>query len=408
MRTPDEVEAMLALKRKGWGVKKIAREFGCCAKTVRRRLIEGGWRPYKTPERPRTLAAHADWLKERLIRHAGNADVVRQELAAELGLTVSLRTVERAVAPFRREIAAQARATVRFETPPGRQLQIDFGMRTATIAGRPERVWLFVATLGYSRRGFVRAFRSERQGAWLDGIEGAFAHFGGVTEEVLLDNARALVTVHNAATREVVFNERLHSFARYWGFRPVACAPYRARTKGKDERGVGYVKKNAVAGRLFESWAAFEAHLEAWMRDISDCRIHGATGEPPIERFVRDEAATLRPLAGRPPFRQVRDLIRSVQSDCCVEVDRTAYSVPWRLIGESVHVCVSGGRVRISHAGRLVAEHAEGERRTRMIDPAHFRGVAGAAPRARRESLDQGASIARPLADYEAVAGGRW
>jgi hypothetical protein len=110
----------------------------------------------------------------------------------------------------------------------------------------------------------------------------------------------------------------------YWGFRPVACAPYRARTKGKDERGVGYVKKNAIAGRSFESWAEFEAHLDHWMREISDRRIHGATGEAPIVRFERDEARSLRPLNGRPPFRQLRDLIRVVQSDCCVHVDRTA------------------------------------------------------------------------------------
>ncbi|MGM0693407.1 MAG: hypothetical protein ACQEUN_08380 [Pseudomonadota bacterium] len=68
-----------------------------------------------------------------------------------------------------------------------------------------------------------------------------------VLEQVLLDNARVLVDHHNAASREVVFNERLAAFARYWGFRPVACAPYRAHTKGKDERGVGYVKR-AIAG----------------------------------------------------------------------------------------------------------------------------------------------------------------
>ncbi|MBU6406872.1 MAG: IS21 family transposase [Alphaproteobacteria bacterium] len=230
---------MLALKRQGWGVKKVAKEFGACAKMVRRFLKAGGWAPYKTPERDRTLAGHEAWLKERLIRHAGNADGVRQEMTAEIGLAVSLRKVEPAVAPFRREIAAAARATVWFETPPGRQLQIDFGERCVMMAGRSERTHLFVATLGYCRRGFVRAFKSQRQSAWFDGIEGAFAHFGGETEEVLLDNAKPLVTLDEVATREVVFNDRLHAFARYWGFRPVACARFRARAKGKDERGVG-------------------------------------------------------------------------------------------------------------------------------------------------------------------------
>ena len=215
----------------------------------------------------------------RRICHAGNADGVRQELAVEIGFAVSLRPVERAVGPFRGEIAAAARATARFETPPGRQLQIDFGARCVMMAGRSERTHLVVATLGYCRRGFVRAFKSQRQCAWFEGIEGAFADFGGVPEEVLLHNAKPLVTLHDVAPREVVFNDRLHAFARDWGFRPVACARRRARTKGKDERGVGYVRKNAIAGRSFESWAELKAHLDDWTRAISDRRFHSATGE---------------------------------------------------------------------------------------------------------------------------------
>ena len=103
-------------------------------------------------------------------------------------------------------------------------------------------------------------------------LEGAFRHFGGVTEEVLFDNDRGLVEHHDRATREVEFNTRLHSFAEHWRFRPRACAPYRARTKGKDERGVGYVKRNAIAGRRFATWSAMEAHLEAWTREIADVR----------------------------------------------------------------------------------------------------------------------------------------
>ena len=176
--------------------------------------------------------------------------MVRQELACEKGVVASLRTVQRALAPYRQELLAEARATVRFETAPGRQLQIDFGERLVEIGGRKVKVFLFVATLGYSRRVHVRAFRHERQESWFDGLESAFLAFGGVPEEVLFDNARALVADHDAETRTVVFNARLLAFARHWGFRPRAYAPYRARTKGKTESGVGYVKRNAVAGRL--------------------------------------------------------------------------------------------------------------------------------------------------------------
>ena len=118
---------------------------------------------------------------------SANADVVRQDLAREHGIVVSLRTVERAVTPLRQAFRAEAQATVRFETPPGKQLQIDFGETRVMIDGVGVRVYFFVATLGHSRRCFVRAFRHERQSAWFDGMEAAFRHFGGVPQEVLSD-----------------------------------------------------------------------------------------------------------------------------------------------------------------------------------------------------------------------------
>jgi transposase len=304
MRDPDDVAAMLRLKTLGWGTKRIAAELGCSRNTVKRYLESGGWAAYRKPERPKALDGLGEWLAERFRQHRGNADVVRQQLASEHDLVVSLRTVERAVAPLRRLLRAEARATVRFETPPGRQLQIDFGETGVVIGGARVRVYLFVATLGFSRRCYVRAFRHERQSAWFDGIEGTFAYFDGVPQEVLLDNARALVTEHDAATREVQFNTRLQEFAKYWGFKPRACAPYRARTKGKDERGVGYVKGNAIAGHTFTSWAALEAHLAWWMREIADVRTHGTTASRRWIGFgARKPRHCARSMADRPSAR---------------------------------------------------------------------------------------------------------
>jgi transposase len=419
MRLPDEVAAMLRLHELGWGARRIAAELGCDRETVQRYVAAGGWAAYRGLVRLGQLAGREAWIVERFRRHRGNADVVRQELAGELDIHVSLRTVERAVAHLRRELAAEALATVRFETPPGRQLQIDFGEIRACIEGEDRgKLHLFVATLGYSRRVYVQAFRHERQSAWLDGIEGAFRHFGGVPAELLMDNAKALVTQHDAATREVVFNDRLHSFARYWGVRPVACAPYRARTKGKDERGVGYVKGNAIAGRSFASWSALEAHLAWWMRQVADMRVHGTTGEVPAERFAREEQQALRPLDGRPAFRQMRELTRRVQTDACVDVDTNHYSVPWRLIGAQVSVVVSNGAVRVHHAGAEVACHVQRRgRRERAVDRAHLHGILArgpdipdqpGSPAAMPNAALPGIDLLRPLAEYEQVAGGGW
>jgi transposase len=408
MLEPEAVSAMLRLRELGWGTRRIARELAVSRNTVKRYVEAGGWCGYKRPRRAKCLDDHAGWLKERFERHRGNADVVRQELAAEKGVVVSLRTIERAVEPYRRALAAEARATTRFETTPGKQLQIDFGERLVEIAGARVKAFLFVATLGYSRRLHVQAFGNERQESWFAGLEGAFAKFGGVTEEVLFDNARALVTAHDAATRSVTFNDKLLAFAKHWGFRPRACAPYRARTKGKTDNGVGYVKKNAVAGRRFASWEAFEAHLEAWTREVAELRIHGTTGEAPMTRFVRDEAKALKPIAGLPAFQSERELIRVVGSDCTVEVDRNAYSVPWRLIGERVRVTVTDAAVRIHHGAHEVAKHevASG-RRQRVVDSAHYAGIAA------RSRIEPSApanepvpDLLRSLAEYEALIGG--
>ncbi len=414
MKTPDDVAAMLRLKSLGWGVKRIARELGCSHHTVKGYVAAGGVRPFKSPQRAKLLDGHDDWLRERFIRHRGNADVVRQDLLSEKGLAVSRRTLQRAVQSYRQALKAEALATVRFETAPGQQLQIDFGERLVEIAGARVKAFVFVATLGYSRRLHVRAFRSEKQEHWFAGLESAFRTFGGVPETVLMDNPRALVVRHDAASRTVQFNDKLLAFARHWRFTPRACAPYRARTKGKTESGVGYVKKNAIAGHSFSSWEAFEAHLARWEREVANLRVHGTTGEAPMVRFARDEAHRLKALSDRPAFGSLRELSRVVGNDCAVEVDTNSYSVPWRLIGERVAVTVSAGEVRIRHGAWEVAVHRQGQgRRQRIVDPTHLQGVAGGGrprtvvdPPPVLEARPRPAHLLRPLAEYEAVLGG--
>jgi transposase len=412
MQTPEDVAQMLRLKAAGLGIKHIARKMGCSKNTVRRYLRGGGWVAYKRPERQRTLRGLEPWLAARLQQHRGNADVVRQDLEREHGITVSLRTVERAVVSFRRELRAAEVATVRFETAPGEQLQIDFGETTLSLAGEQLKVHLFVATLGYSRRPYVAVFHHQRQSAWWGGIEGAFHHFGGRPRALLLDNAKPLVNFHDAQTREVRFNDRFHAFCRYWDVLPKACAPYRARTKGKDERGVGYVKRNAIAGHSFDSMAALEAHLVWWMREVADLRVHGTTGEAPIARFRANEAAALRPLEGRTTFQPMRECVRRVHADACVELETNRYSVPWRLIGETVTVLVNE-QVRILHAGQEVAAHIRlaGQRRA-SLQREHLLGIVGSEPRPAPSAVDVLSAawpeLLRPLKEYEAITGGAW
>lgn len=409
MEEPEDVAVMLRLREKGWGSKRISQALGVSRNTVRRYLRAGGYVPYGGPEGQRKiLDEHEQWLKEQFHRHGGNADVVRQELERIHGVKVSLRTVERAVVDERRLLRAAAVATTRFETPPGKQLQGDFGQVTVVIGEEKVRIYLCVVTLGYSRRPYVEAFENEQAAAWYTTIEGSFLYFNGVPEEVLIDNARALVSYHNAQTREVVFSPTFRAFAEYWGFRPRACAPYRARTKGKDERGVGYVKRNAIAGHSFASMEELRAHLRWWMREVADVRIHGTTGERPIDRFQAAEATALEPLTGKPRFQQQRELKRSVHNDLCVEVDTNHYSVPWRFIGEEVLVRVTEDSVVVSHAGAPIARHRRlTGRKQRTVLPEHFRGLRPH-DETTVKSHESSAELLRPLQEYEAVAGGHW
>ena len=117
MKTADDVAEMLRLKACGWGRKRIADHLGCSHHTVKTYLDAGGVKAFKAPAKNKMLDGLEDWLREQFVRHRGNADVVRQELAAAKNIRVSLRTVERAVAPYRQALQAEALATVRFETP---------------------------------------------------------------------------------------------------------------------------------------------------------------------------------------------------------------------------------------------------------------------------------------------------
>jgi Mu transposase, C-terminal domain len=121
----------------------------------------------------------------------------------------------------------------------------------------------------------------------------------------------------------------------------------------------------------------------------------------PAVRFA-EEAGALRSLAGRAPFGQLRDLTRKVQSDCAVDLDTNSYSVPWRLIGESVQVVV------VRHAGQVVADHALcAGRCQRIVDRAHLAGVVGASGPVRLPASPP-PTLLRPLAEYEALVGGGW
>lgn len=372
----EVVRQMRTLADAGWGAKRIARELGVARNTVRRYLRGGEVAEEQVRPTARRLdddaAAKAVALFEGAA--AGNAVVVQQMLT-EGGVEASVRTVQRAVEETRREAHAAAVASVRFETAPGRQLQVDFGEKRVRIGAAVVTVYLLVAVLSHSRRIFVKAFLNQRGDDWREGIAEAFRHFGGVPAEVLGDNAKPLVLSRDKEAGTVCFHPAYLDFCREWDVQPRACGPYRARTKGKTESGVKYVKRNAVAGRDFESFSALEAHLASWMA-LADERVHGTTHEKPRERFERDEKAALQPLPLRPRPARRQLLRRRVAHDALVDVDTVRYSVPHRLVRAHVEVHLGDDEVRIFHGASLVATHRRSfEPHSRVVDPAHWDGL---------------------------------
>jgi transposase len=411
MLKPDVVDRIREWTSQGVGVKQIARRLGIARNTVRRYLA-GARVGFHDRPAARRLDPATQLEVERLFGSVaeGNTVVIQQELAAQ-GVEIELRTLQRAVAPLRQEARARALATVRFETEPGQQMQIDFGQKVVSIAGNPVTVHLMTVVLGYSRRLFCRAFLAERQDDWLEGIDAACRHFGGLPEQILCDNASPLVTSHDPKTGAVVFHPGFAAFCKDRGITPRACRPRRARTKGKIERGVGYVKHNALAGRSFVAFAALEKHLARWIVAVADQRIHGTTNEQPIVRFERDERRALRPLPPRPLAVRTRRLDRRVSADCFVDIDTIRYSVPHRHVRERVAVVVGSERVEVWLRGARIASHGRSFEPGEWVrDPAHFQGLyrpeTASATVPARESPPH--PVARPLAAYTAVVeGGR-
>jgi transposase len=412
---PEVVRRLRELRAMGWGSKAIASELGIARNTVKRYLRLGEAAEEQVRPRGRSLneAVRAEAVRLFESTAEGNAVVVH-DLLVDRGVDASLRTVQRAVEETRREVRAKEVATTRYETEAGQQLQIDFGEKVVQIAGVATKVHLLVAVLGFSRRIFVKAFLRQRGDDWREGIAEAFRHFGGVPRTLLGDNAKALVIARDRVAGTVTFHPAYLQFCRDWDVQPKACRPYRARTKGKTESGVKYAKRNGLAGRSFDSFAALEQHFVRWTAE-ADRRVHGTTHEVPLERFEREERAALRPLPARPlPAREQR-LARKVSNDSLVDVDTIRYSVPHRLVRSRVLVLVGDTMVRIFHGTELVATHDRSkEPHSKIVDVSHFEGlVKRSNDDAEKNSDDETtgqaagelAEMGRSLSDYAALIG---
>lgn len=347
--------AIHALKKRGQSKKQVARELGLDVKTVRKWWRQT-WRPQRRARRGRQLDRFAELIQGRAPEVGFNAVVLHRELEA-LGYEGSYSALVKYLQPLRASWRPEEESTVRFETGPGEQAQVDWGTTWVYLGEERVRVHLFAMVLGYSRRFFVRGYRSEGLGSLLDAHARAFEHFGGRTKSILYDNPRTIVLAKDEAVGHVEWNATFKDRMDFYGVEIRLCRYYRARTKGKVESGVKYVKRNALAGRRFRDLDALNAWLLSWAVQIADQRIHGTTHERPAERFERAERAALVSVTARPPAVRERVETRVVPRDALVAVETNRYPVPLAWVGRTVEVSIQTERLRFRLGGAEPLEH---------------------------------------------------
>lgn len=323
-------------------IRAIARIVGVSRNTVRRCA-----KNLHKPQPARTdagifLRQHEEEVTQLYAKCECRCPPLQRLLKEQFNQDVPLRALQRFCKPIRAEVRRKEcleDPIERFETAPGQHLQIDFGEKDVYLNGKKTRLHFFVCKLGYSRRVFAKAYAAETQDAWLDGMESAFAYFGGIPYCIVCDNASSLVRDHYARDESQRFTERFYHFLVYWKIEGIATKVRHPQSKGKVEAGVKYIKENAVVGVDKPTLEAWNAWLETWSRTESDERKLNTLFEGPYTPRTRwyVEKAAMRPL-DKPRIAGVYFESRKVTKEGLIRVDNRYYRVKDELIGLEVEI----------------------------------------------------------------------
>ena len=287
------------LRKQGKSLRAIAREARVAVNTVRKYLAADGEPRYKLrPTRTGKLEPYMDYLGQRVEAarpHWIPATVLCREVR-ERGFTGSERLVRNFVRGLKPTTPAEP--LVRFETEPGRQMQVDW------IEFKREHLSAFVATLGHSRASYVEYVSDERIETLVACHVRAFEFFGGVPREALYDNMKTVVIERDAyGDGKHRFHPTLWDLARHYNFTPRLCRPYRAKTKGKVERFNRYVRYSfhlPLVTRLRQTGLKLDRdtatiEVRQWLRDVANARVHAQTGRVPAD-VLAEERGSLQTL----------------------------------------------------------------------------------------------------------------
>ena len=292
----EEQMELVVLKKHGESIRSLTRSTGRSRNTVRRYLRGGEAAATRkpAPKRVEKLDAFKDYIAGRMAAAAPDripATVLLREIQPRgyTGGISQLKIFVRGLVPV-----AAAEPVVRFETEPGQQMQADW----ATVGRGSEKLKVFIATLGWSRMAYVEFCDDERVETLIACHERAFLAFGGVPHEVLYDNMKTVVLERNTYGRGAHrFHPGFLDFIKHAGALPRLCQPYRAQTKGKVERFIGYLKRSfwvpfvatmRQAGLTPDKHAA-NAAVARWTREVANARVHATTQEVPAERLLIEQ-----------------------------------------------------------------------------------------------------------------------
>lgn len=371
-----EVEERFMIKdlyRRGVTISEIARQTGHDRKTIRTIVNTPLQAVTKTRQsKGRKIDSYAAYLEKRISEGVFNAQKLYQEIVAQ-GYTGKDRQVRQFVQPFRE--ARQRQATVRYETEPGQQAQVDWGsFGFIDHEGRRRRLYGFVMTLGWSRAMYLEFTVSADTAWWLRCHLHAFHYFDGVPQQVLHDNLKTAV-LFRATDGVIHWHPRYLDFAHYYGFTPRACQPYRAQTKGKVESGVRYVKGNFWPGLTFHDLNDLNHQGQQWLETIANVRRHGTTRQIPALQLPKEG---LQSLSGKPDYDTRVVAYRRSSKDCLVSYEGNYYSVPATYAQQQLMLKETESKqlLILTLDGQELTRHplAEGHSQ-RVIQRIHYQGL---------------------------------
>jgi transposase len=372
--TIGEMFMLHQLKEEGLTVSAIARRAGLDRKTVRKHLAQGPTAPRYGPRepRPQRLDPYREYVRQRLeALPTLRATRVLREIRA-LGYEGGYSRLTDLVRELRP--VQSTGFEHRFETAPGLQAQVDFAHFKVEFTDEPGQlrvVWLFSLVLGCSRWLWGEFVFSQSLAVVLRCHLRAFAALGGVPREILYDRMKTAV-LDEDGERGVIYHPKLLELAAHFGFRPRACAPYRAKTKGKVERPFGYVRDDFFLGAVFQNLDDLNTQFQRWREEVANPRRHGTTGRIVAEAFA-DEQPQLQPLPAT-PFQAILSLQRRISRDGMVSVQGNDYSVPDTTRRRVVDVHHLADEIRIYDGERLVGVHPLLEGRgQRLVAAGHRR-----------------------------------